>query len=112
MNSVVDVHALRALLESRGMGQRELARASGVAASVISRVERGLQTDLKVSVLVALANILGVPVTDLLVNAQQPAADEMAGELAAVVAILARRSPHDQRLAAATLRGLLSGLSE
>jgi len=82
------------------MGQRELARASGVAASVISRVERGLQADLKVSVLVALSDALRVPVGELLLTAQRPVPAELSQELAAVVAVLARRPEEQQQLGA------------
>lgn len=66
MSALINVDMLRSLRELRGWDQQALATQADVDRSVISRIERGSQRDLKVSVLVALARALEVPVDRLL----------------------------------------------
>jgi transcriptional regulator with XRE-family HTH domain len=49
-----------------GMNQLELAKASGVGAATVARLEAGTQDDPKISTLRRLAGALGVDVRDLL----------------------------------------------
>jgi len=66
-DAVIDGDVLRRLRLSRGLTGRELARAAEVDHSVISRVERGVQRDMSVSVLLAVARILRTSIDSLLV---------------------------------------------
>src|SRR5262245_12483214 len=60
MSDILDTQALRSLREAKGWDQQTLASAAGVDPSVVSRLERGLQVDLKASVLVGLAYALDI----------------------------------------------------
>lgn len=109
MSDVIDVQVLRALREAKGWDQLTLARAAGIDPSVISRLERGTQLDLRASVLVGIARALHTPVDSLLaLSQQQPPA--IALELASVVAELDQLSEAHQRHVAALLRAYLSAL--
>lgn len=56
---------IRAARKDRGVSQRELARALGVAQSTLSRIERG-ERRVSVDRLVAIARALGVRPADML----------------------------------------------
>lgn len=109
MSDVIDVQVLRALREARGWDQLTLARAAGIDPSVISRLERGTQLDLRASVLVGIARALHIPV-DALLAPTQPRPSTAALELAAVVAELDQLSESHQRHVAAILRAYLTAL--
>lgn len=64
---VIDAANLAAIRQFRGLDQLTLARLAGINRSIISRLERDLQTDLMASVLAAIAQVLQVP-TDLLLS--------------------------------------------
>ena len=108
---IIDAQALRGLRETRGWDQQTLAERAGVDPSVVSRLERGIQLDLKASVLVGLARALGVPADSLLVGTLRSAVSPLNAELASAVALLAPLSPQQQRQVAAILRGYLAELS-
>src|SRR5689334_18246305 len=115
MSAFINIEMLRSLRELRGWAQETLAARANVDRSVISRVERGSQRDLKVSVLVALARALDVPVDRLIVAAETPADAthvQLVTELEVVVDALAPLSTAHQRQVAAILRGYLSALPE
>lgn len=57
---------LKQLRELRGWDQKHLALCADVDASVISRLERGLQNDVRLSVVIAITQALGVAITDIL----------------------------------------------
>lgn len=70
MNDVINTQVLRKAREVRGWDQQTLARQSGVDPALISRLERGLQRDLRVSGLVAIARALGIHPEILLVTSE------------------------------------------
>lgn len=111
MSDVIDVQVLRALREAKGWDQLTLARAAGIDPSVISRLERGTQLDLRASVLVGIARALHTSVDSLLAPAQ-PQRAPIALELAAVVAELDALPEAHQRHIAAILRAYLTALPE
>lgn len=100
---------LRMLREVRQWDQQTLAHHTGIDPSVISRLERGLQNDLKASVLVKLAQTLEVSIDDL-VGITSHQTYEIIGELIALLPLLQQLSPAHQRQVAAILRGYLTTL--
>ena len=113
MGALINVDKLRSLRAVRGWDQRTLAERADVDRSIISRIERGTQQDLKASVLVALARALDVPIDTLIVAPERSAETaQLSAELSAVVESLAPLSPAQQRQVAAILRGYLATLSE
>lgn len=107
---LLNTEALRALREGRGWDQQTLARQAGIDPSVISRLERGLQDDMRVSVLVALARALQTPMDLLLV--EPVAAPALGAELTGAIAALGQLAPAQQRQVAALLRAYMSALPE
>lgn len=57
---------IKRLREEKGWSQRELGRRSGVHHSLISRLETGMQDDTHTHNLLRLAEVLGVPLMELL----------------------------------------------
>src|SRR5947209_3013957 len=107
MSSVIDVQILKSLREARGWDQQTLAQVAGVDPSVVSRLERQLQDDLKASVLVALARALETPVDALLTAEYRYSHSELLAELTAVVNEFGRLSEGHQRQIAGMLRSYL-----
>src|SRR5262249_20989512 len=114
MSALINVEMLRSLREVRGWDQRTLAAHADVDRSIISRIERGTQRDLKVSILVAIARALEVPIDQLIVAAEAPDRDQtqLVAELSAVIDALGPLPPMHQRRVAAILRGYLSVVPE
>jgi transcriptional regulator with XRE-family HTH domain len=108
MGQMIHAQTLRALREAKGWDRRTLAQHANVSPSVVSRLERGIQADLRVSVLVALATALAVTPDDLLAIPPQQTGSALVTELSAVVNELASLSPAHQRQVAALLRGYVS----
>lgn len=108
--SWINGEKIAALRKQHGLDQLQLAKAADVAQSVISRMERGMQSDYKLSVIVSVARVLGVTVEDLLEQGDNKG--QLDPELQAVISILESRDKRTQRLAARTIRGLLAGLDE
>lgn len=106
---LLNPQTLRVLREGKGWDQKTLAQAAGVDPSVISRLERGLQDDLRASVLVALADALVVPVDALLGRLQE---HKVITELAATMVELERLPDAHQRQVAAMLRAYLTAMPE
>lgn len=59
---------LRALRETAGLTQKQLAAAAGVRLATLSELETGTTTDPRLSTLAKLADALGVKVADLLAD--------------------------------------------
>jgi transcriptional regulator with XRE-family HTH domain len=112
MSDVLDPQVLRSLREARGWDQLTLATMADVDPSVVSRLERGLQQDLKASVLVALARALETPVDVLLMPSSQHAPALLVAELTAVITELAALPQAQQRQVAAIVRAYLSAMPE
>src|SRR6266536_1118264 len=112
MSDVIDPQVLRSLREARGWDQLTLATAADIDPSVVSRLERGLQQDLKASVLVALARELETPVDALLMASAQHTPPPLVAELTAVMTELAALPQAQQRQVAAIVRAYLSAMPE
>jgi transcriptional regulator with XRE-family HTH domain len=114
MGAPINVEMLRSLREVRGWDQRTLAKHAGVDRSIISRLERGTQQDLKVSILVAIARALDVATDTLLIAPEAEGAGQapLTAELSAAVNALSPLSQAHQRQIAAVLRGYLSTMPE
>lgn len=108
MSDILDAHTLRSMREARGWDQATLARAAGVDQSVISRLERGIQPDLRASVLIGLARAFQTPVDALLAIPYPYQPTTLQPELVRVVADLAKLGEVQQRQAAAILRAYIS----
>ena len=74
MTELLNAETLRRLREARHWDKQTLAQHAGVDPSVISRLERGLQDDLRASVLIALARVFHTPVDALLAQPHLPLA--------------------------------------
>ncbi len=110
MSEILDAHTIRAMREARGWDQATLARAAGVDQSVISRLERGIQADLRASVLIGLARAFQMPVDSLVAHPYPYEPTTLRPELARVVSDLARLGEEQQRQVAAILRAYISTL--
>jgi|SRR5579859_5860528 len=108
--NVVNGEKLAQLRQKREWGQRELAAAAKVDPSVISRLERNLQEDCMLSIVVAIAEALGVMVDDLLMNGQQATNARLHPELQAAINRLTQQPVRNQRQAAGILEGYLLAL--
>ena len=109
---LIDVDMLRALRKARSLSQDALAKLAGVDRTVVARLERGGQRDLRLSVLVGLATALNVSVetlvkTPLPVGAPAP---QLAHELAAALASLDTLGPELQLQLAAIINAYLTTL--
>lgn len=98
------------LRKQKGLDQRDLANAAGVDPSVISRLERNLQDDCMLSVIVHIAEALNVPVDELLIAGQSAIQKDLHPEFQAVIGVLAHFPPMIQQQAAGILRGYVSTL--
>jgi transcriptional regulator with XRE-family HTH domain len=96
------------------MGQYELAEAAQINASVISRMERELQADFKLSVVVAIAQALGVHVDELLISHQktEEIKQNFVPELETTLIELRKQPATIQRQAAGVIKGLISTIQE
>jgi transcriptional regulator with XRE-family HTH domain len=77
---------IRAARDRAGLGQKQLARRTGLSVSTIGRYERGLQTP-SWRALESVADVLAVPL-DWLRLGRPPAAAEGAGEVPDVVPVV------------------------
>lgn len=107
MDELINAHMLRALRIAKGWNQKQLAHVANVDASIISRLERGIQNDLKVSVLVALATALETSVSNLLIG-QVATEQKDVASLRALLDKLAELPKEYQEQVAAILRAYIS----
>lgn len=110
--ALVNGEKIAELRQQRGWGQRDLATIAEVDPSVISRLERNLQDDCMLSVVVALAATLGVTIDELLAQGQQTNFTRLVPELQSEVNQLAQKPIEIQRQAAGILHGYLSTLGK
>lgn len=99
-------HVIQRLREQRGWDQKRLASESQVNPSVISRLERGVQQDFKLSVVLAIARALNIDISTIV---QQ---DEYETDVVEDLQVAIRRcviQPHTvQRQIAGMINGLLN----
>lgn len=103
MKPIIDGERLRALREARNWDKQTLAQQAGISASVITRLERGSQADLRVSILLALARTLEIEPGALL-TAITPASGQALPDLAAALHEASRLSPSHQRHLASLMK--------
>lgn len=108
----INTAALRALREAHGMDQATLAARAGLDKSVISRLERGVQRDFRVSVLIRLAQVLDTSVESFLHTPYHRPRPALGTELAAVLDQVETLSPTHQQRVASLLRWYLMELVE
>src|SRR5437763_1187510 len=103
---------LRALRDAKKLEQKQVAELAGIHPSVVSRMEQGLQSNFKLSVIAAVAQVLDTGIDALLIPVQTSASDPLDDELAAVVPLLARLPVDHQRRIAALLRTYITTVAE
>ena len=104
----IDREKLKNLREQHNWTQRQLAELSGVASTVVSRLENGNQKDCRVSALVSIASMLGVTVDSLLEDQSIEKLQGLIPELRILITQLSNEPDSVQRNAVGILRGLLS----
>lgn len=108
--SLLDSATIKRLREQRGWEQRDLAIAAGVNPSVISRLERDLQSDFKLSVIISISKALGVSVDVLLDPTHRSEALDYDAQLQAQLNRLQQQSRKTQVLIAGMIDGYLTAL--
>jgi transcriptional regulator with XRE-family HTH domain len=110
MKSFVNGEKIAALRKIKGWEQQDLAAHAGINSSVISRMERGLQGDFKLSVLVQIAQALEVPIDQLLTLSWQQKSPEFPAELENSFRILSLQPIEIQKHVAAIVMAYLEHL--
>lgn len=105
---MLNIEKITQLRKNCGWEQGELAQIANVNPSVISRLERGLQDDFKLSVIVKIANALDVPVDDLLDKSDTENPYELSPELNSAINRLRRHSLIVQNRIAGMISGYLA----
>lgn len=109
--NLLDGEQIRRVREQLGWKQRQLATRADVDPSIISRLERNLQGDTTLSVVVAIARALNVRIDDLLTGREENGQrGSLHPDWQAVVAEVNSLPMQQQGQAAAILRGYLSSL--
>lgn len=109
--TTLDGDCLRETREQLGWSQRQLAGKAGVNSSVISRLERNLQGDVSLTVVVALSRAMNVRVDDLLADREKNSqAASLHPDWQMVVAQINNLPLPQQGQVAAILKGYLSSL--
>lgn len=109
--SMVNVERIVELRKARGWGQRQLAKEAGIAHTVISRLEAGTQHDVRLSILMAVADALNVSVESLLYAGNIETIEVgLLPELQSIIRQLKRQPEAVQHQAAGILRGFLQTL--
>lgn len=107
---MLNIEKITQLRKNRGWEQGELAQIANVNPSVISRLERGLQDDFKLSVIIKIANALDVPIDDLLNKSDVEKPYELSPELNSAINRIRRHSLTIQNRIAGMINGYLSVL--
>jgi len=112
MSTLIDGQRLRALRHAKGWDQKTLAQQASVDPSVVSRLERGLQENITVAVLIGLAQSLDTSAEALLAPYRRPVEGELTHELGVEVAELQTLPTEQQHVVAAILRAYVSAVSD
>lgn len=104
----IDRDKLKKLREEHHWTQRQLAELSGVASTVVSRIEKGTQKDCRVSALASIATTLGVTVDSLLEDQSIEKLQGPIPELRILIVQLSNQPEAVQHNAVGVLKGLLS----
>src|SRR5258708_31058 len=91
MPTFLNIERLIALRQAKHWDQKQLAEVAGVDRSVISRLERSVQADCRLSVLIALAAALNAPVETLIESGQAVQTGDYAPDLAAALTRVSRQ---------------------
>ena len=105
---VLDTAKIRKLRKQRGWDQREFAQNAAINPSVISRLERGMQDDFKFSIIVSIANCLGVTIDQLLKQEYQTNNPKYSTLLASSLERLSQHDTKKQNEVAGMINGFLS----
>jgi len=100
------------LRKQRGWDQKALAKTAGIDQAVVSRIERGIQKDFKLSVVVAIANAFEIEVDDLLNDEFKHTIHLLTPELKSAISRLGKASPQIQNRIAAIIESYLSALQQ
>lgn len=106
----INIEQLVALRTAKGWDQKQLAEAAGIDRSVISRLERGLQADCRVSILVAIAAALDVPPDVLILDIRNGNVNNIIPELEAALLRLRGQSKLTQYRMSLLINAFLQGL--
>jgi transcriptional regulator with XRE-family HTH domain len=109
---VVNGSAIVKLRNQKGMDQKTLAEKAGIHASVLSRLERNLQTDFHISVVVQIADVLEVTVDSLINRDYSPEQGEPHPDWQMIIQQMQNQPLKIQKQAAAIMQGYLSSLEE
>lgn len=112
MQKLIDGGKITRLRELKGWSQQDLAEYSGVDGSVISRLERNIQSDFKVSVIYAVANALDTTIDDLLLPDVQIEVGEFIPVLEVALRSLSRQTPFAQNQIAKIIQAYISSLED
>lgn len=107
---MLNIKKITQLRKNRGWEQRELAQAANINPSVISRLERGLQGDFKLSVILGIANALDVQIDDLLDNPQTNDSSQLCPEFKSTIIRLSHQPTYIQNRIVGMINGYLSVL--
>ena len=112
MDVPMNIVLMRERRIAKGWSQRELAQAAGIHPSVVNRIERNLQSDLTVTVLLALATALDLAPEDMLHPTRHQSIEQVSAELAAAFTD-ASALPHvHQKHLARLIRAYLTDLPQ
>lgn len=108
----VNGSAIVELRRQKGMDQKTLAEKANINASVLSRLERNLQADFHISVIVQIAEVLEVSV-DSLLNREYAAGDHVIHpDWLVIIEQIQKQPPRIQKQAASIMRGYLQSLDD
>lgn len=108
--SLLDTSLITRLRKQKGWEQKDLAAAANVNPAVISRLEKGLQNDFKISVIAAVAVALDVPVDNLLIDVYRVTEPNLSPELQSATTNLAKHSFQVQKRIASMIEAYLLSL--
>ncbi len=110
--NVVNGKAIINLRKQKGMDQKTLAEKANINASVLSRLERNLQSDFHVSVVVQIADVLEVSVDNLINRNYSESERPIQVDWQLIVEEMQKQPPRIQKQAAYIMKGYLETLKD